>query len=227
MNQKASLNIRSIDVATILDRLVVELRANVGLVVAAIVTLVGFNVALDTVTGTGDELYTPGVTFVSGIASLVGQYVVTRRSLMRLGLYRMNNPARFASMWGANWLSTLGILLGAILLIVPGLYLAARWFLASPVVLAEDINAGAGLRRSWELTKPSAWPILGSFVLIFVPMFVVGVGVSLYLEDIAPMLSLAIGYVAIMAPIVICWIAAVAIYALLVEESADLADVFA
>lgn len=56
--------------------------------------------------------------------------------------------------------------LGAMLLIIPGLYLAALFSVAVVVVVLETMWFGA-LGRSIALTKEYRWPILGALILLY------------------------------------------------------------
>jgi hypothetical protein len=58
------------------------------------------------------------------------------------------------------WLSilyTLGLVLGFVALIVPGIILSVRWAVAYPVLFAEDLRGSKALRRSWRLVKGRWW----------------------------------------------------------------------
>ena len=71
------------------------------------------------------------------------------------------------------WLiASVGIGIGAIFLIVPGLYLSARWFIAGPLILLDGTGIVEGLRKSWSLTEASAWPLAGVSVILLVPSIV-------------------------------------------------------
>jgi Membrane domain of glycerophosphoryl diester phosphodiesterase len=65
----------------------------------------------------------------------------------------------------AGILAVLGVMLGLILLIVPGLYLLTRWILIIPVVVLEGRSAGESFGRSWELVKGFGWNVFGVIVL--------------------------------------------------------------
>ncbi|MBC7519498.1 MAG: hypothetical protein H7268_00150 [Sandarakinorhabdus sp.] len=65
----------------------------------------------------------------------------------------------------AMLLSALPTGLGFLLLIVPGLYIAARLYLVAPIAVVERLTPVAILRRSWAMTADSAWTILWFFVL--------------------------------------------------------------
>lgn len=59
-----------------------------------------------------------------------------------------------------GFLSGLGILLGCLLLIVPGLILWARWFVGIPAGVLEDRQVASALGRSADLTKGQRGAIL-------------------------------------------------------------------
>lgn len=63
--------------------------------------------------------------------------------------------AGFGQYFGASFLMSIGIILGFMLLILPGIYLQLRWTLAIPVLFSrtESDNWGAAINRSWELTS--------------------------------------------------------------------------
>jgi hypothetical protein len=61
--------------------------------------------------------------------------------------------ARIGSLVGVSILSAIGITIGLVLLLVPGLVLVARWALAVPVVMYEGATPLTALRRSTELVR--------------------------------------------------------------------------
>jgi hypothetical protein len=63
-------------------------------------------------------------------------------------------------------LAGLGSALGLLLLIVPGVYLWARWFLAAQAVVAEGLGPIEGLRRSADLVRGQWWRIFGIALVI-------------------------------------------------------------
>ncbi len=83
-----------------------------------------------------------------------------------------------ARSWGRMWwtrvLTGLSIVLGLILLIIPGLYLLVRLALVEPVVVCERVSGSTAMRRSFELTRGRFWQVvllvLASGAIIIVPM---------------------------------------------------------
>jgi hypothetical protein len=66
----------------------------------------------------------------------------------------------------ASLLGGLGIALGFVLLIVPGLVLLTWWALTAPVVIVERAAAVAALGRSRELVRGSGWQVFGVLLVI-------------------------------------------------------------
>ncbi len=60
----------------------------------------------------------------------------------------------------------IGVVLGLILLIVPGIILLLMLSVAAPAVVVERDGVFAALRRSAELTKGARWKILGLFLVV-------------------------------------------------------------
>ena len=65
----------------------------------------------------------------------------------------------------AGILAGLGIALGLILLIVPGLILLTWWILIIPVIVLEQRRAGESFSRSRELVRGYGWSVFGVIVL--------------------------------------------------------------
>jgi hypothetical protein len=83
------------------------------------------------------------------------------------------------------------IMLGTMLLIVPGLILLTMWFVATPVCVVETLGPIKSMRRSSQLTKGHRWKIFGLILLVAVMGSVIIGGINLSLEAMAgPILSL-------------------------------------
>lgn len=78
-------------------------------------------------------------------------------------LYRATRP-RLPALVVAGVLAGLGIALGFVLLVVPGLYLLTRWAVIVPVIILEQRSSGESFGRSWELTRGHGWSVFGVVV---------------------------------------------------------------
>lgn len=145
------------------DRIKVTLLAwTAGLILAATVSD-----QIDSITAT---------TLPLSIAGVFGQtYVVV--AALRVG----RDPAAqvairplFGRVFGISILTTLAVLLGGILLVIPGVFLLLRWWIAVPLALDRDSSIIVAMRESWELTAPHWASILGLLfrvlAIIAIPM---------------------------------------------------------
>jgi hypothetical protein len=106
---------------------------------------------------------------------------------------------------GAGLLVGIGIVLGLVLLIVPGLFLLTIWAVTAPVIVVERRGVFASLKRSRELVRGNGWPVLGTILVAFLIGIVVGVALTLLAAAIAdePILEIVLSVLAstVTAPI--------------------------
>ncbi|MEO1552541.1 MAG: YciC family protein [Pseudomonadota bacterium] len=62
-------------------------------------------------------------------------------------------------------LSSIGIFVGILLLILPGLALAVFWALAVPVLLVEKKGPTDALRASYDYVRRHFWPVTGAYIV--------------------------------------------------------------
>ncbi len=110
--------------------------------------------------------------FVGQAVILYGAFQAMRGRSVIIGDAIRRGFARFWSIVGVSILVSLGIFVGLILFIVPGIILALRWAVALPACVVENLGPLAAMRRSAELTKGHRWQIFGMFVLIMLVFFV-------------------------------------------------------
>lgn len=124
----------------------------------------------------GDDLGA-AASFIGGIANFFITYHVTETLLRHEGLMQ-NGQRNYAAVLGVSILSTLGAVVGFVLLIVPGLYLFARWSIATPLAIAEGRSASDAMAESWRRTGSSVWALVAVY--------------SVYLLAVVGMIMLAI-----------------------------------
>jgi hypothetical protein len=74
---------------------------------------------------------------------------------------------RLPALIAAGIVAGIGVAVGIILLIVPGLFLLTRWALIPAVIVIEKRRAGEAFDRSWQLTRGYGWPVFGSLIVSF------------------------------------------------------------
>jgi hypothetical protein len=105
------------------------------------------------------------------IVGIFVQYLVVERLLAG----RVTDPGnrRYGSLFLASLLSGLGMLVGLVFLIVPGLVLAAGWSAVTPFVVVDKARGLESLGASWRATAASRWQIVGAMLATYVPAIVI------------------------------------------------------
>ena len=160
----------------VLDRTFGALRADLPAYVLLALLLVGIPTVVSDSELPKQAQYV--VMAVAGLLEVLLNTVLTHNVLARLD----GKPATLRASLGAGlrfWplafavqlVSGIAVLLGLVLLVVPGVVLALRWLVPVPVLMAEGLGLGDSLRRSTELTDGSRKPLLG-LVLAWAVAFV-------------------------------------------------------
>lgn len=114
------------------------------------------------------------MSFAISIATLIAFYIIlVIVALIAVAIFGL---ASFSAENLAGGIGTglgvgaiIAIILLYIVLIIGSLWLNARMSVMGPVMAAErTVNPITGLTRSWTLTKPSQWTIVGFFLLLFI-----------------------------------------------------------
>ena len=173
--------------------------------------------------------YEAGANFLIALVMLVLQYWLTRAALQDLS-GRAHATPRFLAFFGLGVVTTVGIVVGFMFLIVPGIVLLVRWSIAIPILLDSDEGVFAALGRSWRETEPHFWPILLAYLPIYAPTILIAIsGVWLEIEVSGDLIGTLVLNLALNGAAIAGWYAAVAIYAAIyagVGDAAALTDVF-
>jgi hypothetical protein len=89
----------------------------------------------------------------------------------------------------AGILAALGIVVGLVLLIIPGLILMTLWAVIIPAIVVEGRSAGESFGRSRELVRGHGWGVFGVIVLTILLLIGVSIVLSLILTPLADWLQ--------------------------------------
>lgn len=128
------------------------------------------DIALERSGGTGS-----GVLILYGIAITFIQVWLTREALKREGIEPAVPTANSLTVYLQGIIIGLGVIVGLLLLILPGLYLFARWYLANVVLIRDGGGRRAAMGRSWDMLE-TRWPAA------------LGVGLILFTVSAAPLI---------------------------------------
>lgn len=111
---------------------------------------------------------------IAFVASFIlsGAYIVGLDEVERGGAFPAFGDAwakvkvRLGALIVTSLIAGIGILIGAILLIIPALVLMTWWAIAAPVVMLEDKTGFDALGRSRELVRGNGWTVFGLIVVV-------------------------------------------------------------
>ena len=124
--------------------------------------------------------------FVANVMVFVTGFFLYTHLLRREGLIAAHRSGHgFGAYFGVSILSGVAIVIGLVLLILPGLVLMARWSIASGLTIAEGRSTTDAMARSWDATRGSQWAIVLAYflfglVLVGAPTVLLGVGIGLF-----------------------------------------------
>jgi hypothetical protein len=106
------------------------------------------------------------------------QGVQSRRAHSVIELVRSVEPV-LLQLLAVSVLFGLGVAIGFVLLIVPGLMLLVIWSVVAPVTVLEQPGVFAAFARSRELVRGNGWPVFGVILTVGVTVFVVAFAAGL------------------------------------------------
>lgn len=93
--------------------------------------------------------------------------------------------ARLLPILGLAILSALGIAVGLMLFVIPGLILLTMWFVGVPVCMVEQLGPWQSLRRSTQLTKGHRWKLFGAILVVYVAAAIISQIITLVFTALA------------------------------------------
>jgi hypothetical protein len=198
----------SLKIGTIIDKTLGVIEHNVMPVLLCVAGLTAVNATVAYFT-VGMTRITDGlVIWFAGIAvGIVAAYLLVDAMIRRTGLRSRTEGDVFVAYCIMALLSTLGVIGGLILLVIPGLVFWARWIIAAPTLLARGGSGTRALGESWERTRGAEFQILVALLalligpiavivvcsMLFEPADPVGIGISQLASSLVSVISLAMG----------------------------------
>jgi len=93
----------------------------------------------------------------------------------------------------AGVLAAIGIGIGLVLLIVPGLYLLTIWSMLIPVIVIERRSAGESFTRSREVVRGNGWNVLGLVIITFLLVAIASTIIRLFFSPLPRFLDIWLG----------------------------------
>jgi hypothetical protein len=115
---------------------------------------------------------------IVSVTLVYGSMQALRGQRVTVGECISQGMRRLGAALGVAILSGIGIALGMVLLIVPGLILATMWAVAIPAAVIEETGVTASLSRSQQLTSGRRWRVLGAYLVTFLITVIGGMAVG-------------------------------------------------
>ncbi|MGH2756423.1 MAG: hypothetical protein ACRDI3_01395 [Actinomycetota bacterium] len=122
-----------------------------------------------------------GIFLVQGALVIAVQDVRDGRADLSLAETLKRVQPSLGAIAGASILAGIGIGIGFLLLIVPGLVLMTFWSVIVPVIVLERAPAMRSFTRSRELVSGNGWNVFGVVVLLFLIQLAFGIVLSIVL----------------------------------------------
>jgi len=185
----ASIAAQDISTGTIISATIDTVRANSRPVMyfIALFTVVGTITDYAELSGdvTGEAIV--GLWQLSiTVASVVAMYFLLEAMLRQAALMDHFGPRRILPYVGQAIVMTVGIVFGVLLLVIPGMILAARWVLASPLLVGQGMGVFDAMRRSWDLTRGHSVAIIIAGILLFAIAGIASLAIHAFFGEEAP-----------------------------------------
>lgn len=173
---------------------------------------------------------------LSLIVFVIASYLLLRQ--MMVGLGRTPAPgSRFWSFLGMSILALIGLGLGFMLFVIPGIILLVKWSAANGYVMTGEHGIRGSLGASWEATSGHGWSILGAGVILWIAMAIlsgmlVGVLFGVGMQNLSGAFQPLTGLVVALSGFVesftnaVSFAFSIAVFHLLAPADTSVADVF-
>ena len=113
-----------------------------------------------------------GITIIGIIAipAVIGGFTeslirAARGNKVEIGDFFKAGFNKFGTLLGAGILFMLGVGMGLICLIIPGIYLMVRWFFVSYLIVDKGVGVSEAFEKSGEMVSNIFWEVLAVFII--------------------------------------------------------------
>jgi hypothetical protein len=149
------------------------------------------------------------------VVGVVGGYLLIEVMVRKTGLRTRTDNEAFLPYLLMLVPYTLGVMLGLIVFLLPGLIVMARWSIAQPLLVARGDGPMQALGESWELTKGNEFQILVALLALLILPIAIIITCSAFFEK-TDLVGIGVGQLATSATSVLAMAMNVALYALIV-----------
>ena len=166
---------RDLKIGKIIDKTLAVLELNAVPALIFVVALTAANLPITyTSVGSLDPLKLAGGQLLGSLVGIVCAYFLLVAMLRRTSLESRTGGDVFLPYLGMSILMGLAVALGFVTIILPGLFLMARWIIAGPLMVARGDGVMKSLGESWSRTRGNELSIIGAaLALVILPIAVI------------------------------------------------------
>lgn len=178
----ASVAPRELKIGRIIDKTfaVIERCAAAALIYFVALTVIDGAIGYFAL-GVTAPLQAVAIALLKSAVGIVCAYPFIDVMVRRTGLRSRKEGDVYLAFFALSILSALGVFVGFILIIFPGLYIMARWSIAQPLIIARGGGPISALGESWERTEDNAFQILVAELVFLVPAIAISLFCTLML----------------------------------------------
>lgn len=198
---------RELKIGAIIDKTLAVLERAAAPALIFVVVLTAINGTIDYFTWDAAPMSQLAATPLRIAIGVFFSFQLLKIMVDKTGLNSRGDADVFLPYFGLSVLYGLAVILGLMLLVIPALFLVARWCLAQPLVVAQGRGVMKAFGESWERTSGNDFPIIVAVLLFFlVPMAIsiaaglmfpkgtlLGITISQLFGTMASLLSLSMG----------------------------------
>ena len=198
---------RELKIGAIIDKTLAVLERAAAPALIFVVVLTAINGTIDYFTWDAAPMSQLAATPLRIAIGVFFSFQLLKIMVDKTGLNSRGDADVFLPYFGLSLLYGLAVIVGLMLLVIPALFLVARWCLAQPLVVAQGRGVMKAFGESWERTSGNDFPIIVAVLLFFlVPMAIsiaaglmfpkgtlLGITISQLFGTMASLLSLSMG----------------------------------
>ena len=175
---------RELKIGTIIDKALAVLERTATPALIFFVALTAVNFVIKYFTANASPLSQLAAVPLQIVIAVFFSYQLLKTMIDRTGLRSRGDKDVFLPYFGLTVLYGLAVLVGFFLLILPALFLIARWSLAQPLVVARGDGVMKAFGESWEKTSGNEFQIIvAALLLVLVPQILSVVAGAMFAKD--------------------------------------------
>lgn len=177
----ASLAPRELKIRKIIDKTLGVIEINAVAALVFVLVLAALGTAITFGSASSAPLQVAGGQLLRSVMGMVCGYFLLVAMMRRLNLSQAGADVLLPYL-GLSVLYSLGVMLGMIAIILPGLFLMTRWSIAQPLLVARGGGVKASFGESWDRTKGNEISIfVGALALAVIPIALM-IAASMFFE---------------------------------------------